>query len=140
MHRDAIQIIFPVAAVEPAGKKRTHMKDQEDWQKKIFMQARREEIARQILGVQELDGPEQIKQAWRRLCFECHPDLNASRTDAHDALLLINAAYRCLNRGRDCEQLDALGSSADTNSEESNKMGNSWKYFLWWRDRYSDIW
>ena len=50
----------------------------------------------QTLGLEAGAGEEEIRKAYRRLAFECHPDRNPGDKGAEDRFKQISEAYACL--------------------------------------------
>jgi molecular chaperone DnaJ len=63
----------------------------------------------QILGVARTAGQEEIKQAYRRLARENHPDVRRDDPDATDRFKEINEAYSILGDPEKREQYDTYG-------------------------------
>jgi hypothetical protein len=53
----------------------------------------------QILGIEPTDDPQLIKQAYRRLVKEIHPDIAKSGFDSHLRFIAVQQAYQRLSRG-----------------------------------------
>lgn len=62
----------------------------------------------QILGVGESAGPEQIRQAYRKLAFQYHPDRNKGNPVVTDKMKEINEAYATLSDAQKRREYDAL--------------------------------
>ena len=107
-----------------------------DWQAELRLRRQREKKARQILGVSDLAGAEQIKRAWRRQSLKHHPDRNDGSTESHRRFILINCAYRFLSEGLDCEDLDVEHLSDEQLTLGKYRRDNLWGYFCWWRENY----
>jgi len=90
------------------------------------------------LGVADSATEEDIKQAYRRLAFENHPDRNAGDADAHKRFIAINCAYEFLISGKPCGEIlnQARAGAFGVPEDEKFKLDSPWGYFLWWRDRY----
>ncbi|HWP92461.1 MAG TPA: DnaJ domain-containing protein [Thermodesulfobacteriota bacterium] len=61
-----------------------------------------------ILGVDSKASQKQIKEAYRKLAFEYHPDRNNNRKSASDRMKEINEAYSVLSDPYKRKQYDAL--------------------------------
>jgi len=97
--------------------------------------------ARKTLGVSENASQADIKRAWRRKCLETHPDRNPSDPDAHRRFRMVNCAYQLLTEGTLCHEL--VSESKDTmdwSGDGKYNLANSWGFYLWWRDTFSDPW
>jgi DnaJ-class molecular chaperone len=70
----------------------------------------------QILGVEQNAAPEQIKDAYRKMAFEYHPDRNAGNPESADTMKRVNEAYAVLSNPEKRRDYDAMrqqfGSSA----------------------------
>ena len=51
----------------------------------------------QILGLNNTAGPKQLKEAYRKLAFEYHPDRNEGNPQASEKMKLVNEAYAVLS-------------------------------------------
>ena len=63
----------------------------------------------EILGINKTATLEEIKQAYRQLARQYHPDLNGGDKEAEDSFKLINEAYQVLSdpdRHQDYEEYD----------------------------------
>jgi len=61
-----------------------------------------------ILGVGESGSAKEIKDAYRKLAFEHHPDRNKDNPDAAEKMKAINEAYAVLSDSAKRRQYDAL--------------------------------
>jgi preprotein translocase subunit Sec63 len=107
-----------------------------DWQAEIRLLQKREQRAREILGVPDTAGQEDIKRAWRRESLKHHPDRNGGSTESHQSFVLINCAYRFLTEGLGCDELDSAQSPGPVLTDGKYRLDNPWGYFVWWRDKY----
>jgi len=107
-----------------------------NWQDEIRLLQQREKKARQILGVSDSDGPEQIKLAWRKLSLMHHPDNNAGSLESRRRFILVNCAYMFLTEGKGCEELDAEHLPDKELTDGKYKLDNPWGYFAWWQEKY----
>ncbi|OGP90916.1 MAG: hypothetical protein A2157_04910 [Deltaproteobacteria bacterium RBG_16_47_11] len=62
----------------------------------------------QILGVDRSDTPQQIREAYRKLAFQCHPDRNRGNTAALEKMKKINEAYAVLSDREKRARYDTL--------------------------------
>src|SRR4030043_1041578 len=51
----------------------------------------------EVLGVAPDASAEEIKRAYHRLAFQCHPDRNGESEEAHEEMERINEAYAVLS-------------------------------------------
>jgi DnaJ-class molecular chaperone len=51
----------------------------------------------EVLGTAPAASPEEIKKAYHRLAFQCHPDRNWESEEAHEEMERINEAYAVLS-------------------------------------------
>jgi curved DNA-binding protein CbpA len=51
----------------------------------------------EVLAIAPDAGPEEIKRAYHRLAFQCHPDRNWDSEEAHEEMERINEAYGVLS-------------------------------------------
>ena len=51
----------------------------------------------QILGVDKTAAPKQLKEAYRKLAFEYHPDRNQGSPQASEKMKQVNEAYAVLS-------------------------------------------
>ena len=107
-----------------------------DWQSEIRLLEERKKSARQILGVSDSDDVEEIKRAWRILSLKYHPDRNDSSSESHNMFILVNLAYRCMMKRKDCEQLDDIHPQDEQVKDGKYMLDNPWGYFLWWKEKY----
>lgn len=49
-----------------------------------------------VLGLEKDATPDQVKQAYRRLAFQCHPDRNLGNPDSTEKMKQVNEAYATL--------------------------------------------
>jgi DnaJ-class molecular chaperone len=70
----------------------------------------------QILGIDQKAGPRQIKDTYRKLAFEYHPDRNRKNPEAAEKMKRVNEAYAVLSDPAKRREYDAMrhqfGSSA----------------------------
>jgi DnaJ-class molecular chaperone len=62
----------------------------------------------EILEVDRESSPKKIKEAYRSLAFQCHPDRNSGGTDALERMKMINEAYAVLSDPAKRKQYDSL--------------------------------
>jgi len=97
-----------------------------DWQAEIRQLRKRERRAREILGVPDAAGMEDIKRAWREKSLKCHPDRNGGSIDSHRSFILIHCAYRFLIEGLGCDELDSDKPSDPVLTDGRDRLDNSW--------------
>jgi curved DNA-binding protein CbpA len=51
----------------------------------------------EVLGIEPSVSAEEIKRAYHRLAFQCHPDRNRKSEEAHEEMERINEAYVVLS-------------------------------------------
>ncbi|RJP79105.1 MAG: J domain-containing protein [Desulfobacteraceae bacterium] len=64
----------------------------------------------QILGVDQKADPKQLKNAFRELAFQYHPDRNADNLEAAEKMKQINEAYAVLSDPKKRQAYDSLKS------------------------------
>ena len=62
----------------------------------------------EILEVDREASPKKVKEAYRSLAFQCHPDRNGGGTDALERMKMINEAYAVLSDPAKRRQYDSL--------------------------------
>jgi curved DNA-binding protein len=62
----------------------------------------------QVLGVEKSTGQQQIKEAYRRLAFQYHPDRNKGGADSVEKMKEINEAYAVLSDPEKRSRYDGL--------------------------------
>jgi DnaJ-class molecular chaperone len=62
----------------------------------------------EILNVDREAPPKKIKEAYRSLAFQCHPDRNGGGADALERMKMINEAYAVLSDPAKRKQYDSL--------------------------------
>jgi curved DNA-binding protein CbpA len=63
----------------------------------ITCRTRRQRDYYEVLGIALDASPEEIKRAYHRLAFRCHPDRNWENGEAHEEMERINEAYAVLS-------------------------------------------
>ncbi len=61
-----------------------------------------------VLGVDETATPQQIKEAYRKLAFQYHPDRQGQHADNAENMKAINEAYAVLSNGKKRREYDAI--------------------------------
>jgi hypothetical protein len=107
-----------------------------DWQAEIRLLQKREQRAREILGVPDSAGKEDIKRAWRRESLKHHPDHNGGSTVSHREFILLNCAYRFLTEGLGCDELDSDKPPAPILADTRCRSDAPSDYLVWWRKKY----
>ncbi len=73
----------------------------------------------EILGIDENTDPDRIKDSYRKLALQFHPDRNGGKAEAAEKMKAINEAYAVLSNPLKRREYDAMkdryGSSAHTN-------------------------
>lgn len=106
-------------------------------QDSIRREAETELRAREILGVDGDASPDDIKRAWRKGCFETHPDRNPGDRGAAERFRIANCAYQFLANGTPCNELLDVGKDLEKAPNRGKyNLGNPWGYYLWWRDSF----
>ncbi len=62
----------------------------------------------QVLGVEKSAGQQQVKEAYRRLAFQYHPDRNKGDADSVEKMKEINEAYAVLSDAEKRSRYDGL--------------------------------
>ena len=62
----------------------------------------------QVLGVEKKASPEQLKDAYRKLAFNFHPDRNLDKPDTAEKMKAVNEAYAVLSDDRKRQNYDAM--------------------------------
>jgi len=106
------------------------------WQTEVEIKQQREKKARQILGISDSGGKNEIKRAWRQKSLNCHPDHNPNDTESTRKFILVNCAYRCLCEGLLCEELDNVELEQSSPVKTKYRRDNLWGYFAWWSETY----
>ena len=77
----------------------------------------------QVLEIEKSAGPQQVKEAYRRLAFQYHPDRNKSDPNSVERMKEINEAYAVLSDQEKRSRYDGLrreyGSQAYDHFRES---------------------
>jgi len=107
-----------------------------NWQADIILLQAREKKACRILGVSGSAGMDEIKRAWRKKSFACHPDRNPGNADSVRQFILINCAYRFFREGTSCEALDEGKFDENQLTNGKYRRDNLWGYFAWWQETY----
>lgn len=84
----------------------------------------------QVLGLGRSASPDDVKQAYRRLAKQYHPDLNPGRTDIEQRFKEISAAYNLLSdpekRARfDRGEIDATGNESTAGGYHRSRSGRA---------------
>lgn len=79
----------------------------------------------QILGVEKDATPEQVKQAYRKLAFQYHPDRNMNDPDASRKMMEINEAYATLSDPRKRQEYDLLGERYGSSASDQFRQAHS---------------
>lgn len=79
----------------------------------------------QVLGVDKNATPEQIKQAYRKLAFQYHPDRNMNDPAASQKMMEINEAYATLSDPRKRQEYDMLGERYGSAAHDQFRQAHS---------------
>jgi curved DNA-binding protein CbpA len=63
----------------------------------LMCRTRSERDYYEVLGIEPSASAEEIKRAYHRLAFQCHPDRNRKSQEAHEEMERINEAYAVLS-------------------------------------------
>jgi hypothetical protein len=107
-----------------------------DWQAETRLLQKREQKAREILGVADSASMEDIKRAWRRESLKHHPDRHGGSAESHRRFILATCAFRFLTEGVGCRELDWEKPHDPMLADNKYRLDGPWGYFLWWRDKY----
>jgi len=107
-----------------------------DWQKALADRRTLELQARRLLGVRPIDGPEEIRRAFRRLAHESHPDHRRNDPEAARTFTRLLAAYKLLVEGVEpCVPLVA-GPQLREREPAGKYRETQWGYFAWWQESF----
>lgn len=84
-----------------------------------------------ILGISRTATEKDIKQAYRRLARQYHPDVNPGNKSAEERFKAINEAYEVLSDADKRKKYDQYGDrwqDADRFSEAARQQGGEWKF------------
>jgi preprotein translocase subunit Sec63 len=113
------------------------MKHDPDFMEKITKDLETRRMARKILVVDETADKNQLKNAYRRVAMEFHPDKNPNNPDANKKFTLVKCAYELLAEDRPCPQLlEEINSWPGVPDDDKYKLDNLWGHFLWWREKF----
>jgi hypothetical protein len=109
---------------------------QTEWKRRKYLENR----ARKTLGLSEGASLEDIKRAWRRLCFATHPDRNPGDKGSAERFRTAYCAYQFLVDGTLGHELSDAGENVEI-SQPCGKynLANTWGYYLWWREAFFDL-
>lgn len=79
----------------------------------------------QILGVEMTSSNQQIKEAYRRLAFQYHPDRNKSDTDTVEKMKELNEAYAVLSDPEKRKRYDSLNQQYGYDAYDHFRQGYS---------------
>ena len=113
------------------------MKDDFEFMERISHDLAARRAAREILGVPEGAGKEDVKRAYRKASMKCHPDHNPDDTEATKRFVLVKCAYELLAEDRPCPQLlGEINSWKGVQEDGKYRLHNPWGHFLWWREKF----
>jgi hypothetical protein len=96
-----------------------------------------ERLARRVLEVDEGASLQDIRRAWRRRCFDTHPDRHPDDPDAERKFRMVECAYRLLTDGIPCDELLTEGAQVErTTLHGRYSTLNAWGFYVWWRETY----
>jgi molecular chaperone DnaJ len=84
-----------------------------------------------ILGISRTAADKDIKQAYRRLARQYHPDVNPGNKSAEERFKAINEAYEVLSDQEKRKKYDQYGDrwqDADRFAEAARQQGGSWRF------------
>ena len=114
-------------------------RDDWDFMERITLDLQARHAACRILEVPEGVSKKELRKAYRRASLKCHPDHNQDDPDATKKFVLIKCAYGFLAENEPCpELLEEINSWPGVPENDKYKLDNSWKHFLWWREKYFD--
>lgn len=61
-----------------------------------------------VLGIGETASPQKIKEAYRKLAFQYHPDRTGADTDSAEKMKAVNEAYAVLSNEKKRREYDAM--------------------------------
>ena len=112
-------------------------RDDADFMERITLDLQTSHAACRILEVTESVSKKELKKAYRRTSFKCHPDHNQDDPDASKKFTLVKCAYELLAEDKPCpELLKEINTWSGVPEDDKYRLDNSWGHFLWWRDKF----
>ena len=94
--------------------------EEEDDKEDITTEKNQSQDLYTLLGVQKSATPSEIRKAYRRLVFLCHPDKNKTDPDASSKFANISRAYKILSNAESRKIYDETGEYDEENQGEIN--------------------
>ena len=94
--------------------------DEEDEEEDLTNDNNKREDLYSLLGIQKSANDTEIRKAYRRLVFLCHPDKNKTDPDASSKFVNISRAYKILSNPESRKIYDETGEYDEENQGEIN--------------------
>ena len=113
--------------------------DESRFQEDVEKQKRALAVARETLGVSADAGSPEIKRAYRQLAKAYHPDGRATSKARDRQFRRVTRAYQLLASEEYSPALAATVLDDADGKNDGKKTGNPWRFFLWWREQFFDL-